>query len=434
MQQPERLRALHGGDGVLPDAHLGVVDEADPLERADDVAPEVADSDDAVPLLRHWQVHAMDACAAPWHEHAVKLGDEVLEVMPELVIRLAVAHVARAVAVGVQARERRREDREAHALVRYLGHALDAVPEQHLPPVALGVGIGAVRHVVVALPGELRLGLLGHGLDHAPLGVLHHPLLLLDCRHDAALALGGEHEHVDGARLAESPAAPDGLVELLVAVREPAESHLVASLPVHAEAADGRLGDDDAVFAAGEPEHGVGLVLRRVAAAHLDRVRNRRSEGARLVVQLAPHAPLARRAVYLLGDRLDLRGQRLAPRAAHVLDALGGNLEQPPVFRRQRRRHGHVDGLDPQLGKVVSAGLVSDVLGPGQHDRPRCHPSVEVGLRVTLEPPLRRVAAVVREERREHLGSAQASRCSRARMGRRGGRPSAPSSSWSRGT
>ena len=51
MEQAKGLRALHGGDRVLPNAHLGMVDESKGLHPPNHIAPEIPDADISVSLL-----------------------------------------------------------------------------------------------------------------------------------------------------------------------------------------------------------------------------------------------------------------------------------------------------------------------------------------------------------------------------------------------
>src|SRR3990167_3869226 len=95
-----------------------MVDEAARLEASDRLAAKIAEPDHAVHDLARWKQHAMERHVTARLHHAAKLVDEVAEVLEELRVRLAIAHVARAVRVRVKRRERRREDRIADGLGR----------------------------------------------------------------------------------------------------------------------------------------------------------------------------------------------------------------------------------------------------------------------------------------------------------------------------
>ncbi|MCY1179982.1 hypothetical protein D9M73_204080 [compost metagenome] len=127
MQQTEGFGALHGGHRVFPDGHLAGVDEAVLLEGAHQVAAEVFQADIAVALLAGRQLHAVEADAVAGLEHPRQFGHQVIEMLEELRVGAAVAHVARAVAVGVQAGERRREDRVVHTALGQAGDHLHAI-------------------------------------------------------------------------------------------------------------------------------------------------------------------------------------------------------------------------------------------------------------------------------------------------------------------
>ena len=51
VQQPERLRALHGRDGILPDAHFRMKDESVLLMSTDQVSTEIVNSDEPLAFL-----------------------------------------------------------------------------------------------------------------------------------------------------------------------------------------------------------------------------------------------------------------------------------------------------------------------------------------------------------------------------------------------
>ena len=169
VQQAQRLRPLHRRDRVFPDADLGVVDKPNILIRPDDLAPEVADADVPVAHLRCGQVHAVDRDKTPRHHHPVRLFDEELVVLPELVMRAAVAHIALAGGVGVERCERRREYRVVHRIVGQLLGQFNAVgkvdrPVLRLLYLALVDGLLAHRPTQVH-PGQVlhvRHHLLGH--------------------------------------------------------------------------------------------------------------------------------------------------------------------------------------------------------------------------------------------------------------------------------
>lgn len=59
VEKSDRLRALHGSDGVFPNADFGMVDKAFFLECSDEIPAEVLNSNDAVFFFGSGQIHAM---------------------------------------------------------------------------------------------------------------------------------------------------------------------------------------------------------------------------------------------------------------------------------------------------------------------------------------------------------------------------------------
>src|SRR3990167_8368221 len=83
-----------------------------------------------------------------------------------------------------------------------------------------------------------------HGLNDL-LEHLHRLTLFApDVFKDRLLAVRGDDDDPDRALLTEAPAATNGLVVLLIGVRESDEEDVGAGLPVQPPAGDRRLGDD----------------------------------------------------------------------------------------------------------------------------------------------------------------------------------------------
>jgi hypothetical protein len=62
------------------------------------------------------------------------------------------------------------------------------------------------------------------------------------------LALGNNQMHIDGARLAKSPAPPHGLIPSLITEAAAHERHPRGMLPVQPHPGHARLGDDVSRF------------------------------------------------------------------------------------------------------------------------------------------------------------------------------------------
>ena len=106
VEQPERLGSLHSSDRIFPDADFRVVDEAVALMQPNEIAAEVGKADVPVPLFTRRQVHAVDGHKASWLQDAEQFQCDVLVVLRELLVSLAIPKVAIRRAIGVKTRER----------------------------------------------------------------------------------------------------------------------------------------------------------------------------------------------------------------------------------------------------------------------------------------------------------------------------------------
>ena len=97
VQKPKRFCPLHGGDRVLPDADLGMVDKSKFLHPADHISPEVPDSDVPIPFLACRKVHAVDAHISSRHHYPEPLPAKEHILLCKFLIGSAVAHVPVAV-------------------------------------------------------------------------------------------------------------------------------------------------------------------------------------------------------------------------------------------------------------------------------------------------------------------------------------------------
>ena len=121
-----------------------MVDKSTILERLDQFAAKIAQTNHAMFNLRRRQQHAMKRHVAPRHHDAHQLIHQIAEVRREISIVTTVSHIARAIAVRVQRRKRRGENRIADAVRRQSFDYLNAVAVIHSPIRADGL-INAVQ-------------------------------------------------------------------------------------------------------------------------------------------------------------------------------------------------------------------------------------------------------------------------------------------------
>ena len=127
--------------------------------------------------------------------------------------------------------------------------------------------------------------------------------LALQVAGDALLALCGHDVHPDGTLLTEAPAATDGLVVLLEAVRWEGDD-VGAVLEIQAPCADLWLRDQHPRLAVSEGRQAVFLCVLAVAARHLHGIWDQPFEHVTFVVQVAPHQRRLPGVVHQIGHAL----------------------------------------------------------------------------------------------------------------------------------
>src|SRR2546429_7740668 len=158
-------------------------------------------------------------------------------------MRSAVPHVALTGRIGVQAGERRRENRIVNASRRQIARQFHGITKLHLPSLALFdsrcVGNIAAAGATVNLAFVQFVHVVHHLLGHLR-GVA---LFALDVLGYRAFVRARYDVAVHFLLLAESPTTSDSLIELLVGIRQSEKYYIRAMLPVHSPSADRRLSD-----------------------------------------------------------------------------------------------------------------------------------------------------------------------------------------------
>src|ERR1035441_9143518 len=95
-----------GNQRVFADDNFRMIDESVLLELADEIAHEIADADETIPLNGARQVHAMERDDTAGHHHASQFRDQEIEAGEELAFCPYVAHVLQSVGVGIKRTER----------------------------------------------------------------------------------------------------------------------------------------------------------------------------------------------------------------------------------------------------------------------------------------------------------------------------------------
>ncbi len=264
MQEPERFGALHGRDGIFPDADFRMVNPAFSLMRTNQIATEISNADMAVMRLRGRQIHAMERDQPARLRHAKQLAHDQPIVIHEHRIILTIAHVTVGRRIGIQAREGRRVDREINRVIWLFTNHIDAIAEMCLPAFARltfahVIGFEPLRGAAQGRRVQV-LHMLHHGIRHLN-GVM---FLATDVSDHGAFGIRRDQMHLHRAHLSESPTPPNGLVKLFIGVAEAHKGHLPALLEVQAEAPDRRLRDHHANLAILKSNGRVFLVLRRI--------------------------------------------------------------------------------------------------------------------------------------------------------------------------
>ena len=139
VQQSESLGPLHCRYRVFPDHDFAVEDEPALLKRLDQIGSEVLQPDVSVTLLAGREQHAMETDVMAGLHDAPQLLHEVVELLEEFIVVAYVSHVARGVAVRVEAGERRAEDRVIDRRIRQSAHHFHAVAVEQGVVVADGL-------------------------------------------------------------------------------------------------------------------------------------------------------------------------------------------------------------------------------------------------------------------------------------------------------
>ncbi|AEI70891.1 hypothetical protein [EBPR podovirus 1] len=127
MEQTKRFGPLHLRDRIFPDDCLGMKDEPLRLECPNQVPAKVFQADEPIALFAGREQHAVERHVSTGPHDALQFCNEKREVLEKLFIASAVAHIARAVAVGVEARKRRRENAVVDRLVWKAAQNVDAI-------------------------------------------------------------------------------------------------------------------------------------------------------------------------------------------------------------------------------------------------------------------------------------------------------------------
>jgi hypothetical protein len=127
VQQTKRFCALHLSDRIFPDDRLGMKDEPLRLECPNQVPAKVFQADEPIALFAGREQHAVERHVSTGPHDPLQFCNEECEVLEKLFIGAAVAHIARAVAVGVEARKRRRENAVVDRLVWKAAQNVDAI-------------------------------------------------------------------------------------------------------------------------------------------------------------------------------------------------------------------------------------------------------------------------------------------------------------------
>ena len=90
VQQAKSLCALHLRDGVLPYRHPAVIDKSSLLERTQNHAGEIPQTDISLLAFLDRQIHAMDSHVPTAPQHPVKLFHQIVERREKLLVILTV--------------------------------------------------------------------------------------------------------------------------------------------------------------------------------------------------------------------------------------------------------------------------------------------------------------------------------------------------------
>ncbi len=185
-EQAVIVRATGLDHRVFPNRHPRVELPAGGLERPRERAREIEQARRAVPIFVARQIFAVDRAEPAGLGHAQQLGDQVGEVLEELVVVDAVTHIGFAVRVHVQVAERRREDREVGRVARQLARPRHAVTEEQLPALAIRfVGLDGDQLQIALMLSDLAVFPLA--CDHLRLQFLMLGLFALDRLHHIPL-------------------------------------------------------------------------------------------------------------------------------------------------------------------------------------------------------------------------------------------------------
>ena len=120
VKQSLRLGFLHLQYRVCPDYYFAVVLKSRLFKVPNDVASEIIPSACAVAGLVPCKLLAVYRANAAVHQYPVQLRDKIVELLEELVLVLAIAHIPQIVRIDVQVCKRRAENFKVNALVRHL--------------------------------------------------------------------------------------------------------------------------------------------------------------------------------------------------------------------------------------------------------------------------------------------------------------------------